>query len=135
MYHVQRCALLFDMAKQSLLQVCTYNMRGFNTSKVSYISDLISRFSIIVFLVEQRLSNKQLSDLSTHFPGYSIHGVSAINENILLHGRPSGGCAVLYPDCYNKNAELIVTKSNRLCAIGIESNNILMYNFCVYMPI
>ena len=64
------------MVKQSLLQVCSYNMRGFNNSKVSYISDLISRFSI-VFLVEHWLSNKQLSDLSTHFPGYSIHGVSA----------------------------------------------------------
>ena len=117
------------MVKQSLLQVCTYNMRGFKTSKVSYISDLISSFSI-VFLVEHWLSNKQLSDLS----GYSIHAVSAINDNVLLHGRPSGGCAVLYPDCYNKNAKLIVTKSNRLCAIRIESNNKLMYCFCVYMP-
>ena len=75
-----------------------------------------------------------MSDLSNHFPGYSIHGVSAINDNVLLHGRPSGGCAVLYPDCYNKNVKLIVTKSNRLCAIGIQSDSILMYYFCVYMP-
>ena len=60
--------------------------------------------------------------------------MSAINDNVLLHGRPSGGCAVLYPDCYKKNAKLIVTKSNRLCAIGIECNNILMYYFCVYKP-
>ena len=121
------------MVKQSLLHVCTYNMRGFNTTKVSYIFDLINRFSI-VFLVEHWLSNKQLSDLSNHFPGYSIHGVSAINDNVLLHGRPSGGCAVLYPDRYNKNVKLIVTKSNRLCAIGIQSDSILMYYFCVYMP-
>ena len=84
-------------------------MREFNTSKVFYISDLISRFSI-VFLVEHWLSNKQLSDLSTHFPRYNIHGVSAINDKVLLHGRPSGCCAVLYPDCYNKNAKLIVIK-------------------------
>ena len=121
------------MVKQSLLQVPTYNMRRFKTSKVSYISDLISSFPI-VFLVEHWLSNKQLSDLSTYFPRYSIHAVSAINDNVLLHVRPSGGCAVLYPDCYNKNAKLIVTKSNRLCAIRIESNNKLMYCFCVYMP-
>ena len=35
------------------------------------------------------------------------------------------------PDCDNKNVKLIVTKSNRLCAIGIQSDSILMYYFCV----
>ena len=81
-----------------LLNVCSYNMRGFNSTKIPYVTDLLNRFSIL-FLIEHWLTNKQLSDLSASFPGYSISGVSAILDCNLLRGRPNGGVAVIYPDC------------------------------------
>ena len=54
-------------------------MRGFNSTKIPYVTDLLNRFSIL-FLIEHCLNNKQLSDLSANFPGYSIFGVSAISD-------------------------------------------------------
>ena len=116
-----------------LLNVCSYNMRGFNSTKIPYVTDLLNRFSIL-FLIEHWLTNKQLSDLSANFPGYSISGVSDILDCNLLRGRPNGGVAVIYPDCYNKSVQFIDTDSRRLCAIGFQFNNIMIYFFCVYMP-
>ena len=63
-------------------------MRGFNSTKIPYVTDLLNRFSIL-FLIEHWLNNKQLSDLSANFPEYSISGVSAIPDGNLLCGRPN----------------------------------------------
>lgn len=115
------------------LQFCTYNMRGFNTTKISYVKDLLRQFTI-VFLVEHWLTNKQLDDLSVYFTGYSVHGVSALNSQVLLQGRPNGGVAILYPDFLNNSAKYIKTSSNRICAISLEFDSIMIYFFCVYMP-
>ena len=70
-----------------LLNVCCYNMRGFNSTKIPYVTDLLNRFPIL-FLIEHWLNNKQLSHLSANFRGYSISGVSAIPDGNLLRGRP-----------------------------------------------
>ena len=40
-----------------LLNVCSYNMRGLNSTKIPYVTDLLNRFSII-FLIEHWLTNK-----------------------------------------------------------------------------
>ena len=51
----------------------------YNPTKVKYINDLLT-ISSLLFLEELWLSDKQMSELSTHFPGYTcnVHGVSAI---------------------------------------------------------
>ena len=72
--------------------------------------------------------------MSANFPGYSISGVSAILDCNLLRGRPNGGVAVIYPDCYNKSVQFIDTDSRRPCAIGFQFNNIMIHLVCVYMP-
>ena len=108
-----------------LLKVCCYNMRGINSTKIPYVTEVLNRFSIL-FLIKHWLTNKQLSDLSANFPGYSISGVSAIPDDNLLRGRPNGGVAVIYPDCYNKSMQFIDTGSKRLCAIGFQFNNLLI---------
>ena len=54
--------------------------------------------STLVFLQELWLNDHQISELSNHFPGYNIHGVSAIDCSVLLKGRPKGGVANFYPD-------------------------------------
>ena len=108
-------------------------MRGFNSTKIPYVTDLLNRFSIL-FLIEHWLTNKQLSDLSANFPGYSRSGVSAIPEGNLLRGRPNGAVAVVYPDCCtcNKSVQFINTDFKRLCAIGSQLNNIMIH-FSVYI--
>ena len=107
-------------------------MRRFNSTKIPYVTDLLNRFSIL-FLIEHWLTNIQLADLSANFPGYSISRVSAIPDGNLLRGRPNGGVAVMYPNCYNKSMQFIDTDFKRLCAIGFQFNNIMILFFlCLY---
>ena len=114
-----------------LLNVCCYNMRGFNSTKIPYVTDLLNRFSIL-FLIEHWSNNKQLSDLSATFLGFSISGVSATLDGNLLRGRPNRSVAVIYLNCYNKSVQFIDIDSNRLCAIGFQFNNIMIH-FSVYI--
>ena len=57
------------------LTVCSYNMRGFNYSKINYVTDLLGRHYILL-LQEHWLNNNQLATLNCYFPGYCVHGVS-----------------------------------------------------------
>ena len=113
--------------------MCTYNIRGFNSTKVKYINDLLE-ISTFVFLQEVWLNDQQISELSNYFPGYNVHGVSAIDGSVLLKGRPKGGVAVIYPDSLGDKVSFIKTKSNRLCSISLKQDQLDIYLFCVYMP-
>ena len=115
------------------LAVCTYNIRGFNSTKVKYINDLLE-ISTFVFLQEVWLNDQQMSELSNYFPGYNVHGVCAIDSSVLLKGRPKGGVAVIYPDSLGDKVSFIKTKSNRLCSISLKQDQFDIYLFCVYMP-
>ena len=78
--------------------------------------------------------NKQLSDLSANFPGYSISGISAILVATCWVVDPMGVFAVIYPDCYNKSVQFMDADSRRLCAIGFQFNTIMIHFVCVYIP-
>ena len=72
------------------LTLCSYNVHGYNVTKKDYISHLLATSSFL-FLQEHWLNNAQLNTFSNAFPGYCIHGVSAIDSSVLLRGRPHGG--------------------------------------------
>ena len=129
---IQLITIIIIMS-QLRLHVCTYNIRGFNSTKVKYINDVL-KFSSILFLEELWLSDKQISELSTYFPGYNVHGVSAIDSTVLLRGRPKGGIAVIYPDSFGSKLSFIKTESKRLCSISLKIDQLLIYFFCAYMP-
>ena len=107
------------------LTLCTYNIRGFNFTKVKYIKDLLKLCTIVV-LQELWLNDHQISELSSHFQGYNVHGVSAIDSSVLLKGRPKGGVAFIYPDTLEE-VSLIKTKSNRLCSISLKFDELLIF--------
>ena len=87
-----------------------------------------------LFLEELWLSDKQISELSTYFSGYNVHGVSAIDSTVLLRGRLKGGVAVIYPDSCGSKLSFIKTESKRLCSISLMIDQFLIYLFCAYMP-
>ena len=87
-----------------------------------------------MFLQEVWLNDQQMSELSNYFPGYNVHGVSAIDSSVLLKGRPKRGVAVIYPDSLGDKVSFIKTKSNRLCSISLKQDQFDIYLFCVYMP-
>ena len=79
------------------LKLCSYNIHGFNLSKINYINDLLKQFTVL-FIEEHWLSEDQLGKFAQYFPGFSVHGVSALDSSVLLRGRPHGGCLVIYRD-------------------------------------
>ena len=72
------------------LTLCTYNIRGFNSTKVKYINHLL-KLSTIVVIEEVWLNSQQIAELSSNFPGYNVHGVSAIDSSVLLTLYDPGG--------------------------------------------
>ena len=92
------------------------------------------KISSILFLEELWLSDKQISELSTYFPGYNVHGVSAIDSTVLLRDRPKGGVAVIYPDSFGGQISFMKTESKRLCSISLKIDQLLIYFFSVYLP-
>ena len=90
------------MANKTLknkLSICTYNVRGYNSTKHSYIIGLLSKCTILV-IEEHWLNDQQLSNFGDLFPGYCVNGVTAMESSELLHGRPKGGVLVIYPDFF-----------------------------------
>ena len=114
------------------LTLCTCNIRGFNSIKVKYINHLL-KLSTIVVVEEVWLNSQQIAELSNNFPGYNVHGVSAIDSSVLLKGRPRGGVVIIYPDFLGDEVSFIKTKLNRLCSMSLKIDQLLIYLFCVYM--
>ena len=70
-YKIPFVHLFMYMNNKTQLKLCLYNIRGFNSSKVDYIIELLKQHSIL-FIVEHWLSDDKLANVSTHFPGYSV---------------------------------------------------------------
>ena len=50
------------------LTLCSYNIRGYNSTKIKYIHELLHKSTILI-IEEHWLNNKQLCDFSAIFPG------------------------------------------------------------------
>ena len=94
--------------------VCSYNMHGFNSSKINYVTDLL------VLLQQHWINNNQLATFNCYFPGYCVHGISALDNSKMLIGCPNGGVLIIYPDTFGAKAKFISTTSKRLCALSLH---------------
>ena len=108
--------------KTTQLKLCLYNRKTI----VDYIIELLKQLSIL-FIVEHWLSDDKLANVSTHFPGYSVYGVSALGTLVLLQNRPHGGCLVIFTDRLGGGAKYNKTVSKRLCALSIIFNDIIIF--------
>ena len=115
------------------LTFCTYNIFGFNQTKIKYVSELLQSYSILL-LQEHWMNNKQLSEFGNLFPGYCVHGISAIDDTQLLRGRPKGGVLIIYPDSLGSTVKYITSTSCRLCAMSMQIESFILFIFCLYMP-
>ena len=59
---------------------CTYNIHGFNSTKLSYIRHLLDMFNIVM-IQEHWLNDKQLESFANLFPGYSVNSKSAMDSS------------------------------------------------------
>ena len=115
------------------LKICTYNCKGFNISKVKHFKHLLSECDIL--LVQETWALKdQVGRLNRHFDDYNTYGVSGINEDVILKGRPYGGVSFLYKKSISPYVQVCELSSNRACCIRLSTNVGYVYLFNVYMP-
>ena len=76
------------------LKMCTFNCKGFNISKIKHFKHLLKECDIL--LVQEIWTLKdQVGRLNRHFNDYNTCGISGINDEVLLKGRPYGGVSFL----------------------------------------
>ena len=71
-------------------------MRGFNSSKINYVTDLLGRYDILL-LQEHWLNNNQLATFNCYFPGYCVHGISALDSSKNVDWTPKWRCINYIP--------------------------------------
>jgi hypothetical protein len=89
-------SLIMSNSNLSLpLTIGSYNSRGFNRTKQTYVAGLMSKTDV-VFLQEHWLSESQLGVIGGIMPNILYTGVSGFDNSEVLLGRPYGGCAILW---------------------------------------
>lgn len=104
------------------LKVCSYNCREFNFTNYDYINNKLlsgKRRSLLTRALTDRCATK--------------HGVSGIDNRVVLSVRPYGGCAILRANM-SVTVEIVGINCNRGCAVRMVNSNwkILLVN--VHMP-
>lgn len=123
------------MAEKSTFDIMSYNCRGFDECKRTYINSLLqSSKTAILFLQEHWLSDHQLQSLAKIHRNYLYTGVSRFNNSDVLAGRPYGGTAILWRADMAASFVVLATDSKRACAIRMCSKDLKFLFINVYMP-
>ena len=100
------------------LKICSFNCKGFNVSKVKHIENVLKQCDLLLFQETWALP-RDVRKIIQYFPKYNTFGVSTINDDVILVGRPYGGCSFLYRKPISSNIEI---KSNCICCISLNTN-------------
>lgn len=121
----------------SQLTLASYNSTGFGPGKPEYVSDLLKSYDFVL-LQEHWLRKSQFHRIR-NIPcdsNVSIlsHDVSAIDDNIFINGRGYGGCSIIWKSTLNCKVVPIIMSSNRICAVQVTLQSMVLIIFNVYMP-
>ena len=72
-------------------RIVSYNCRGFNASKVPFISELLNMCDILL-LQETWLYSSQFC--TTYFNNYNNVSICGMDKSVIHAGRPYGGCTI-----------------------------------------
>ena len=123
-----------DCVEVDALCIMSYNCRGFNSSKLPFIRDLLSTHDVSVLLLQEHwLSDDQIDLLRDIDQKYLYMGISGFKRDEILTGRPYGGCAILWKTELS-TVTFIPTSSSRICGLHIVSNQLKLLVINVYMP-
>jgi exonuclease III len=120
----------------SQLRIVTYNSTGLGDAKLEYVRDMLDSLKgNILLLQETWLLPNNLEKLNNIHKDFLSYGVSAIDNSVVLQGRPYGGLAILWHHSLGPCVKRVKTRNCRLCCIYLEfeQNNVLIMN--VYMPV
>ena len=114
------------------LRLVSFNCRGWNNGK-SIVADLLETHDICL-IQEHWLFADHLNELNFHSDILSV-GVSGMDSSVLLHGRPFGGCAILFRKSLIGSVSMLSTDAKRFCAVRLTDHcghTVLLV--CVYLP-
>jgi hypothetical protein len=97
------------------LVIGTYNSRGYAPDRVYYVKHLLSLCHVL-FIQEHWLFESDLARLCNGLSDVSFVGVSGMNQNELILGRPYGGTAILYRNDMDCRVKSIECNNRRMCA-------------------
>ena len=125
--------LFFTYLTFTQLSIATYNSHGHAPDKLAYINKLSQKFDFIL-IQEHWLMESQLNLFQNTINNIRAHGVSGMNSQELLVGRPYGGVAILWRNAIMTKVVPLSTTSHRVCAVkvSLDFGDILICN--VYMP-
>ena len=123
------------MDSQRQLKIASFNCKHFKDKgpKFDFIQKLMLHNDVLL-LQEHCLFTSHLHKLQG-VGNVELVGKSSMNENIMLQGRPFGGCAILYKSNLACKSVVIGCNNDRLCALLLnfsDTCNILLFN--VDMP-
>ena len=121
---------IFIMA---VLSIASYNSHGHGTGRFEYI-EKVSNQHDFVFIQEHWLFQDQMSVFEDKISGVNVHGTSSMSSTTLHHGRPYGGCAIIWKNSIVCKVKPVNLESKRLCAVLVKFDDIDMLLFNVYMP-
>ena len=99
--------------ESSNLQIASYNSRAPAIDRIEYIRDLM-KTNDILFVQEHWYMTSQFTDLESQIDNVHVIGISGMDDNELLYGRPYGGCAIIY-DKQLKCTVTPVTQDSKCC--------------------
>ena len=74
--------------------------------RVEYITELLADVDILC-IQEHWLFEEQINNLENKIDNVFVYGVSGMDEQVLINGRPFDGCAIIWDRA----------QSRRLCAV------------------
>jgi len=80
------------------------------------------------------MTKEQLDELSLIKENVSYTGVSWYDNSVILEGRPSSGCAILWKSTILANVVPLSVNSRRICAVRVCSSHWKLLLVNVYMP-
>ena len=85
----------------------------------------------MILLQEHWLSDSELIKLC--FSDLVTNAISGFDHSVLLHGRPFGGCALLYCQNFVSSIKQVKTPC-RFCAVMIDCHNCHCLFINIYLP-
>ena len=65
------------------------------------------------------LFDEQINNLENKIDNVFVYGMSGMDEQVLISGRPFGECAIIWGSAMTCNINPIRTKSRRLCVVVV----------------
>ena len=117
------------------LTIGSYNSQGMGTGRLDYINEVMENIDLLC-LQEHWLFGEQMNMLDKTDKNCFVYGISGMNDNCLVLGRPYGGCAIIWKRSLTITCTVtpIDTNSKRVCAVHVKEDVFEFIIFSVYMP-